>query len=53
VASLNGIVGAIQRTERPVAGDAALEFLRYFLEGGLLQRISAASEEKSEKESDG
>ena len=53
MASLNGIVGAIHRTERPVAGDAALEFLRHFLQGGLLQRISAASEKKGEEESDG
>ena len=48
------IVGTIHRSQGPVAGDAALEFLRHFLHRGFFERIGAPAEQKGgahEKES--
>ena len=41
------IVRAIDWAESAVAGDAALEFCRHFLHGGLFERIGAAAEQES------
>jgi len=41
------IVGTIHRPESPVAGDAALEFLRHFIHRGFFERIGATAKEKS------
>ena len=49
------IVGAIHRSQCPVAGDAALEFCRHFLHRSFFERIGATAEEKDgarEKERD-
>ena len=40
-----GIIGAIDRTERAMAGDAALEFLRHFLDDRFFERIGATGDE--------
>ena len=41
-----GIVRAIPRAERAVAGEAALEFFRHFLHRAFFERIGAAAKEK-------
>ena len=52
-----GIVRTIDRSQRALPGDAPLEFLGHFLHRALLERISAAGEEKracgEKKESEG
>ena len=39
-----GIIGAINRTDLTVTGDAALEMFLRFLDGRFLQRIGATAE---------
>ena len=49
-----GIVGAVPRSERPIAREAALEFFRHLSHRAFFERIGAAAEEKNgarEKES--
>jgi hypothetical protein len=49
------VVGAIDWAKRAVAGDAALEFGRHFLDRGFFERVGATAAEKSgahEKEND-
>ena len=49
------IVRTVDRTERALAGDAALEFFRHLLDGGFFERIRATAKQKGgahKKESD-